>query len=675
MPTPLRTSDPPRVGPYLLVGRLGEGGQGVVYLGRTPAGVEVAVKLLRADLADDRAARARFVKELAAAKRVAAAWTARVLDADVDSDRPYVVSEYVAGPSLQKLVSERGPLTGEQLRRLAVETLTALAGVHEAGVAHRDFKPANVLLGPAGPRVIDFGIARALDATATLTSSVVGTPAYMAPEQISPPEDSPVGPAADIWAWAATMVYAATGRTAFGADSVPVVMHRILFAEPDLTGFPDSPLRRVVTACLVKEPRQRPTAAAALGELTGGSPVTAPAPPEPAPTPARGLPRRTILAAATLGVAAAGTAAWFGLDALADRPGQGNSGKDDSGQDDSGKDGADGTPAKPAVARPYKGMRLPASNATVLSEFAGKVTLSSYSVPGTAHSVPYLWMPSVSQDGAFRRVSGTDPHLGLEVSPDGRWAAGYYESWGDPGLNDVTIYDRTGTEPEVFRIIRPPGEGTRLEGAKWSPDGRRLLIQVVRNGVQSILPLGFLLVNPSEGADGRFIGLPDRRPWAWLPDGTGIAVNSATASYDIPPDVAVFDLRAELRFQLPEAGRLPSLGYGAFDPAGVLLLTIPAADRVAVYGYHPTDQVNPLRVLFERPLPRPPDDDPFFTPNVGWYDADHLVMERVRENGTQVIVFTATSRYDDQWAEDEVVETLIEDPEGDVGFELSASAY
>jgi eukaryotic-like serine/threonine-protein kinase len=662
MPTPLRANDPSTVGTYSLLGRLGEGGQGVVYLGRSADGLEVAVKLLRADITDEQTARSRLVKELAAARRVAAAYTAQVLDADVESDRPYVVSEYVDGPSLQALVAERGPRTGGELGQLAIGTLTALAGVHEAGVVHRDFKPANVLLGRTGPRVIDFGIARALGATATLTSSVVGTPSYMAPEQISPPGDRPVGPAVDVWAWAATMVYAATGRPPFGAESVPVVMHRILFAEPDLTGFPDTPLRRVVSACLAKDPERRPTARAALGELTGsGSSL-----PLQDSGRAGGLSRRTVLVAAssTLGVAAAGAAAWFGLDAYGHRRAEG------------GPKPPGSRTARPAVARPAKGLRLPGTKATVAADFDGNVTLTAYYVPGPTSSVPYLWMPSNDRgSGAFRRQPGTSSYLGLAISPDGRWAAGYYVGWDATDPRDVTIYDRTSTDWKVARTIKAPEPGTRLEIARWSPDGRRLLIQVLRHGFESILPLGFLLVTPSENTNGRYIRVADRRPWAWLPDGSGFAVNSSTSSYDIVQDVEIFDLEGRLLYSRPEGGTLASWGYGAFDPTGSLLLTVLAADRVAVYGYRPTDQDGKLRPLYERALPPPPADQPLFRPSVGWYDTDHLVTQQQTAAGSRVIVFSASSASGRDWSEDDVTQTLIEDPGNNVRFDLSVNAY
>src|SRR5690348_16507868 len=180
----LQPSDPRRLGSYEIAARLGEGGQGVVYLGINPAGTKVAVKLLRPDLTEDTTARNRFVREVRAAEKVARFCTAQVLEADVAGDRPYIVSEYVEGPSLYRQVKEEGPRDGAALERLAVSTATALVAIHQAGILHRDFKPHNVLLGPDGPRVIDFGIAKALDVTSTVSTQAIGTPAYMAPEQV-----------------------------------------------------------------------------------------------------------------------------------------------------------------------------------------------------------------------------------------------------------------------------------------------------------------------------------------------------------------------------------------------------------------------------------------------------------------------------------------------------------
>ncbi|MEO3788331.1 protein kinase [Actinocorallia sp. B10E7] len=263
---PLQPEDPEAIGAYRLTGRLGQGGQGVVYLGEGSDGRRVAVKLLQAHLDDD--ARRRFVRELAATKRVARFCTAQVLDADLDGDRPFIVSEYVDGPSLATAVAAQGVLADGALERLATGTLTALAAIHQAGVVHRDFKPHNVILGPDGPRVIDFGIAKALDAAAAATqpSAVIGTPAYMAPEQV---KGEAIGRPADVWAWAATLVFAATGVPPFGLDGITTVIGRILHADPNL-GEMSGPLRDLVRDALAKDPSARPTAQELLLRLLGG---------------------------------------------------------------------------------------------------------------------------------------------------------------------------------------------------------------------------------------------------------------------------------------------------------------------------------------------------------------------------------------------------------------------
>ncbi|MET8338648.1 WD40 repeat domain-containing serine/threonine-protein kinase [Streptosporangium canum] len=268
-PHPLVEGDPRQLGDYRLTGVLGEGGQGVVYLGQAPSGQPVAVKTLHARMAADPAARERFLREAEITRRVAAFCTARVIDAGIALGRPYLVSEYVRGPSLDELVTHDGPRTGGGLDRLAITTLTALAAIHRAGIVHRDFKPSNVIMGQEGPVVIDFGIARVLEHSTT-RSGLMGTPAYLSPEQLN---GHRAGTASDVFAWAATMVYAATGHPAFSGVIPAAVISAIVTREPDLAGVPDQ-LRPLLTACLAKDPAVRPGVADLFTALTHGAPVT-----------------------------------------------------------------------------------------------------------------------------------------------------------------------------------------------------------------------------------------------------------------------------------------------------------------------------------------------------------------------------------------------------------------
>ena len=271
----LRDSDPREVGVYRLLGRLGEGGQGVVFLAEGPAGSSAAVKLLPPTT--DPQVRSRFLKEVAAAQRLARFCTAQVLDAGIFERRPFIVSEYVSGPSLVEVVEQLGPRGGAALERIAVATLTALGAVHAAGMVHRDFKPGNVLLGPDGPVVIDFGLAAVPGMTTGLSGEVaVGTPAFMSPEQLA---GTRVTAAADMWSWAVTMVFAGTGELPFKGDSLTATAYAILHSEPKVGRLPE-PLEWLVHRCLNKDPAGRPSAHDVLGELVAaGARLAGPMPP------------------------------------------------------------------------------------------------------------------------------------------------------------------------------------------------------------------------------------------------------------------------------------------------------------------------------------------------------------------------------------------------------------
>ncbi len=268
----LQAGDPPQVGPYLLLGRLGAGGMGQVFLGRSPGGRLVAVKVIRAELAADPGFRARFAREVAVARRVSGVFTAPVVDADPTAPLPWLVTGFVNGVSLAEAVDEHGPLPVASVLALAAGLAEGLAAVHAAGVVHRDLKPSNVLLAADGPRVIDFGVSRAVDATQlTRTGMAIGSPAYMSPEQA---EAGAVESASDVFSLGAVLVFAATGEGPFGPGAPTAVMYRVVHGTPRLDRLP-GPVRPLAERCLAKDPRQRPTAAQFLAELRAAHPSAA----------------------------------------------------------------------------------------------------------------------------------------------------------------------------------------------------------------------------------------------------------------------------------------------------------------------------------------------------------------------------------------------------------------
>ncbi|GAA1256836.1 hypothetical protein GCM10009677_03830 [Sphaerisporangium rubeum] len=303
----LRVEDPRRVGRFQIVARLGEGGQGVVYLGVADGGEQAAVKVFHSSVRVGQ--ESGIVRELTAARQVAEFCTVRILEIGLEARPPYIASEYVEGPTLQHVIENDGPRHGAGLHRLAITTITALAAIHRAGVVHRDFKPGNVLIGADGPRVIDFGIARLTGASVT-TGGAAGSPAYMAPEHF---KGERIGPKADVFAWGSTIAYAATGAPPFGGDTLAAIAYRILHDEPDLGALP-APLRNVVAPCLAKDPALRPTAKDVLlrllddkGDTTAEVAVPVPAGgPDGVTAPGKPVSRRTLLASVAGGVVVAG---------------------------------------------------------------------------------------------------------------------------------------------------------------------------------------------------------------------------------------------------------------------------------------------------------------------------------------------------------------------------------
>src|SRR6201996_6622868 len=268
----LRRWDPEQIGTYTLLGRLGAGAMGQVYLGRSPAGRLVAVKTIKIELAEGPGFRARFGRGGGARRRVSGVFTAAVVAADADADVPWLATAYVPAPSLSKLVKRTGPLPVESVRWLAAGCAEALESIHLTGLIHRDLKPSNVLVAPDGPRVIDFGVARAAERVAlTVTRGAVGTPGYMAPEQAR--DSQQASPASDVYSLGATLLFAATGHAPYHGETVMDVLVKLATEPPDLTGLPDD-LGALVTACLTHGPRDRPTSAkllAGLGTFVEGS--------------------------------------------------------------------------------------------------------------------------------------------------------------------------------------------------------------------------------------------------------------------------------------------------------------------------------------------------------------------------------------------------------------------
>ena len=425
---PLRANDPAQVGPYRVEAVLGQGGMGRVFLARHAAALAadaapVALKVL--SQTGDETARVRFRRELAAARRVEGEGTARVLDGDPDADPPWLATEYIDGPTLDGLVAERGPLPAQAAAGLAVGVAGALSTIHAAGVVHRDLKPANIILAPDGPRVVDFGIARTADSTTlSVTGWTMGTPGYMSPEQIADPRS--VGPAVDVFALGAVLVFATTAQSPYSGGDPASVIYRIVHGEPNLDGVPEE-LRELVTACLAKKPedRPRPEAVAAAGlriidriarrnavpqepilpDPTSAAAQTVITPrPVPAQRPvrpsvdrpaARRVRRGPLGILVALVVAAMGVTSWFAVEALA-RPSHGS---------------AAGTATHSVTTGANK---LPTNASASASQSARAAAFAGGTVVAGPNCASSKWTVfSITSSSLERNVGGGDPACGL----------------------------------------------------------------------------------------------------------------------------------------------------------------------------------------------------------------------------------------------------------------------
>ncbi|MFJ2770989.1 WD40 repeat domain-containing serine/threonine protein kinase [Streptomyces sp. NPDC087300] len=480
----LSPSDPRQVGPYRIEGRLGQGGMGSVFLGTSPAGRQVAVKLIRREFASAPHFRERFAREVEAARRVGGFHTAQVVDADPEAESPWLVTDFIAGPTLQQLVTGQGALSAEAVLRLGAGLAEGLAAIHKCGLVHRDLKPGNVIVAPDGPRIIDFGIAHAEDTgTMTHTGTLIGTYAYMSPEQIRTP--AAVTPACDVFSLGSVLAFAATGRSPFDASNVPAIIHRVTSEPPVLTDLSGHPgLHRLVTTCLAKDPAARPSAAELLQRLSTTAaptvvppPASPPAPPPVPPAPPEASPMAPFSAAATVpdaakpvgrralmigGIAAAATAA-VAVPAYLLRP-------EDAPASDRKPTARGGGAARPSpsrdITRPVAQLTGHALGISCLAFAPDGSTLAT----GAQDKTLRLW-----DAGAGRLISTFEGHtenvMSVVYSPDGRTL---FTGSFDKSLRSWDA--RSGAAKRVITTYE--GEYDSVNCLAMSPDGKTLAVGV-----------------------------------------------------------------------------------------------------------------------------------------------------------------------------------------------------
>ncbi|GAA3534970.1 hypothetical protein GCM10022419_013100 [Nonomuraea rosea] len=576
---PLTPGDPVRLGGLELIGKLGQGGQGVVYLARTPLGARVAVKWLSPS--DDEDSVRRFLQEAEVARRVATFCTATVLSTGVEHGRPYIMSEYVEGRSLERTVREDGPLAGGDLERLAIGTATALAAIHEAGVVHRDFKPGNIIMGPGGPRVIDFGIARTLGPATMTSSTQIGTPAYMAPEQVM---GHGLGPAADMFSWAGTMVFASCARAPFGTDGTHPVMSRVLSEPPDL-GSLDGRLRDLVRQCLAKDPASRPTAMDVITRLLrnpepGANPLVE-GTRQAAPQAVRSRPilLGSVIAAAVVAVGlAVGLAVpgWLrtptpGGVTSAAAPSDAATAAAPSEKATAAAPSDEATAAPPVA--PVK-TTLPGGAITLYELPSDPITLTAYEVDSKKldEDVDYARQ---SLQGTFTKYPDNMDSL---VSPDGRFLAGRPRSYTSDGYDSILLTDRQSASSFRVKTVRKPLDSSIRA---WSKDGSKILLNVNKKtedkrGKDVWTSLGFAIVDVARSdvaqSRVRVVEVADDSvrdgDFGWDGGEAGVVI-----VYGEDEGLRYFDASGKPARDMPGVGPLASGTVDLFSPSGKLFVT------------------------------------------------------------------------------------------------------
>ncbi|MFG3441087.1 serine/threonine protein kinase [Nonomuraea sp. NPDC047897] len=618
---PLLPGDPRELGGLKLLGRLGEGGQGVVYLATTPMGAHVVVKWLRGDRSDEESVE-RFLREAQLAQRVAPFCTAAVLSTGVEANRPYIMSEFVEGPTLHRVVEDEGPRSGAALDRLAIGTATALAAIQEAKVVHRDFKPSNVIIAADGPRVIDFGIARPLGPVPMTSSTQIGTPSYMSPEQIM---GHAVGPATDMFSWAGTMVFASCGHAPFGGDTTHAVMSRVLRDPPDL-GLLDGPLREVVRQCLAKDPAQRPTAEEVIMRLLRhpvpssdllkeGTRQAAPSGVPRVDRPGSRRKRVVIGASITVLLVVAGVAVAEGLRRVPP-------GGDPTRSAVATAEGTTSPPRAPAV--PVR-TGLPGGSAVLYEHPSDPIILTAYEIYSKSAD-EHVDYARQSLRGPFEKHAGNLESL---VSPDGRYLAGRHEDYTADGYDSILVTDREAGASFRVKTVRKPLESLLRA---WSKDGSKILLDVNRRtetkgGEDEWTALGFAVIDVDRRdvarSKARVIDVDDSSirdgEFGWDGDEEGVV-----SVYGADEGLRFFDAAGRATRDVPDVGPVPADVVDIFSPSGRTFVTdCPRGHRGdhCLWDTRTGRQVRRFSSDCDTVL--------------GWYDETHLYCWE-RDNGSRI---------------------------------------